>query len=258
MWKLFDKIRRTPLATVTGPVLVPAPAGARGVPALHAGAGEHPEYVELCPAEAVSYQGGEWGLDLTRCTWCGLCAEAYPEAFTQTSRYALATRAKATLLSAAAPAVDPADAEAQALAREIHDLLGRSLHIRHVDAGSCNGCDGELTHLLNPVYDLQRFGIDFVASPRHADLLLVTGGVTRNLELALRRTFDAAGEPKLVVAIGTCAIGGGVIGQTYAHKGGVDQIVPVTVYVPGCPPRPEAILHGILLAISRAQEQGDI
>lgn len=144
--------------------------------------------------------------------------------------------------------------DGHALAHKIRQVLGRSLHIRHVDAGSSNGCDWEITHMLNPVYDLQRFGIDFVASPRHADMLLVTGGVTRHLEEALRRTFAAAGAPKLVVAVGTCACGGGMPGKTYAHHGGVDQILPVTVYVPGCPPRPEAILQGILVAIGRMQE----
>jgi Ni,Fe-hydrogenase III small subunit len=104
------------------------------------------------------------------------------------------------------------------------------------------------------VYDLQRFGIDFVASPRHADMLLVTGAVTRHLEEAVRRTFAAAGEPKLVVAVGTCAVSGGLIGPTYAQRGGVDTVLPVDVYVPGCPPRPEAILQGILLAIGRAPQ----
>ena len=142
-----------------------------------------------------------------------------------------------------------------ALAARKPPVLGRSLHLRHVDSGSSNGCDWEVAHLLNPIYDVQRFGIDFVASPRHADMLLVTGGVTRHLELALQRTFDAAGEPKAVVAVGTCACGGGICGQTYAHRGGVDKVVPVYVHVPGCPPRPAAILHGLLLALDRMAEQ---
>lgn len=252
MWKLFDKIRRTPLATEPFDRLPPAPECARGVPEMDPnGCRDCPACVVACPAGALSEAGGSLKLDLTVCLMCGACAEACPEAVTQTNRYALATRSKRLLRGEAS---DPDDPEAAAQAARIHAVLGRSLHVRHVDAGSCNGCDWELTHLLNPVYDLQRFGIDFVASPRHADMLLVTGGVTRHLEQALRRTFEAAGEPKLVVAIGTCAVGGGMVGETYANHGGVDKIVPVAVYVPGCPPRPEAILHGLLLALGRMPE----
>lgn len=140
------------------------------------------------------------------------------------------------------------------LPRAIRKAFGRSLHIRHVDSGSCNGCEFETTALMNPVYDIQRFGIDFVASPRHADMLLVTGGVTRNLEEALRKTYEAVANPKILVAVGACACGDGMIGTTYGNFGGVDKIFPVSVYVPGCPPRPQAILEGILSAIERAHE----
>lgn len=142
----------------------------------------------------------------------------------------------------------------QILPETIKQVLGRSLHIRHVDTGSCNGCDFEMSTLTNPIYDIQRFGIDFVASPRHADMLLVTGGVTHHLEEALRKTYHAASHPKMVVAIGACACGGGIFGETYANHGGVDKIVPVYVYVPGCPPRPEAMIEGILLALDRLKE----
>src|SRR4029079_3724006 len=144
---------------------------------------------------------------------------------------------------------------AQRLRERAHSLFRRSLQIRHLDVGSCNGCDWEIAALLNPVYDLQRFGIDFVASPRHADLLLVTGAVTRHLEPALWATFEATPDPKLVVAIGACACSGGIIGGGYATAGGVDQRVPVDVYVPGCPPRPQAILHGLLLALDRREQK---
>ncbi|MFB5191891.1 NADH-quinone oxidoreductase subunit B family protein [Alicyclobacillus fastidiosus] len=142
----------------------------------------------------------------------------------------------------------------QQLPSVIKKVFGRSLHIRHVDSGSCNGCEFETTALMNPVYDIQRFGIDFVASPRHADMLLVTGGVTWNLEEALRKTYAAAASPKMLVAVGACACGGGILGSTYANVGGVDKIFPVSVYVPGCPPRPQVILEGILNAIERAHE----
>lgn len=140
------------------------------------------------------------------------------------------------------------------LRKRIKEVLGQSLHIRHVDTGSCNGCDFEMSTLLNPIYDIQQYGIDFVASPRHADLLMVTGGVTRNLEEALRKTYDAAANPKMVMAIGACACSGGIFGENYAYSGGIDKIVPVYVYVPGCPPRPQAMIDGILLALDRYAE----
>lgn len=140
------------------------------------------------------------------------------------------------------------------LQKRIKEVLGKSLHIRHVDSGSCNGCDFEMSALLNPLYDIQRFGIDFVASPRHADMLMVTGGVTRHLEEALRKTYDAAANPKMVVAIGACACGGGIFGETYANHGRVDKIVPVYVYIPGCPPRPQAMIDGILLALDQYEK----
>lgn len=137
------------------------------------------------------------------------------------------------------------------LPRTIKRILGRSLHVRHLDTGSCNGCDWEISALLNPYYDVQRLGIDFVASPRHADLLLVTGIMTRNLEEAARRTYDAMPEPRLVVATGACAISGGVFAGTYAGRNGIGEVLPVDVLVPGCPPRPEALIHGLLVAVER-------
>ena len=136
------------------------------------------------------------------------------------------------------------------LRERIRGRLGRSLHVRQVDAGSCNGCELEITATANPVFDLERFGIHFVASPRHADLLLVTGPVTRNMELALRRTYEATPEPRIVVAVGACGCSGGIFGEgTYAAVGGVDRVLPVDVYIPGCPPRPQAILNGLLVAM---------
>jgi Ni,Fe-hydrogenase III small subunit len=141
--------------------------------------------------------------------------------------------------------------EADELGALISSRLKRSLHIRHLDSGACNGCDWELTALLNPFYDIQRLGIDFVASPRHADLLLVTGAMTRNLEEAARLTYEAMPEPRLVVAVGACAIGGGVFSQTYATAASVEAVLPVDVFIPGCPPRPEAIIHGLLTAVGR-------
>ena len=133
----------------------------------------------------------------------------------------------------------------------IRQTFGRSLHVRHLDAGSCNGCDWEIAALLNPYHDIQRLGIDFVASPRHADLLLVTGVMTRNLEAAAWRTYEAMPEPRLVVAVGACAISGGVFAGSYAGRDGIADVLPVDVFVPGCPPRPEALIQGLLVAVGR-------
>ncbi|GAB4482670.1 MAG: NADH-quinone oxidoreductase subunit B family protein [Thermodesulfovibrionales bacterium] len=124
-----------------------------------------------------------------------------------------------------------------------------SLTIRQVDAGSCNGCELEIHAINNPFYNCERFGIHFTASPRFADMLLVTGPVTRNMEIALRRTYDATPSPKLVVAVGDCGCSGGIFGESYASVGGIDKVIPVNACIPGCPPTPETLLKGILAAI---------
>lgn len=141
---------------------------------------------------------------------------------------------------------------ADQLQSRILKVLGRALCIRAVDAGSCNGCELEIHALNNPLYNIEGLGIRFVASPRHADLLLITGPVAKNMELALRRTYDATPDPKLVVAIGNCGCTGGIFGESYASCGRVSNIIPVDVAVPGCPPHPRQILSGILTAISTA------
>ena len=148
---------------------------------------------------------------------------------------------------------DIAGVEPQAC--EIHDeiltILGQALAIRQVDAGSCNGCELEIHALNNPYYNLEGLGIKFVASPRHADMLLVTGPVSRNMEMALRRTYDATPAPKLVVAVGDCGCTGGIFGEGYASCGRVANVIPVDVSVPGCPPPPLQIMRGILAAVRR-------
>ena len=148
----------------------------------------------------------------------------------------------------------PAPAPEQVVQRELHQAivrtLGRALAIRHVDAGSCNGCELEIHALLNPYYNLEGLGIRFVASPRHADMLLVTGPVSRHMAEALRRTYDATPDPKLVVAAGGCACTGGIFGESYASLGRVGNVIPVNVEIPGCPPTPTALLQGILAAIT--------
>jgi len=138
----------------------------------------------------------------------------------------------------------------EALQEHIRTVLGRALCIRHVDAGSCNGCELEIHALNNPLYNLEGLGIRFVASPRHADLLLVTGPVSRHMEAALLRTYEATPEPKLVVALGDCGCTGGVFGESYASRGRVSNVIPVDVAIPGCPPTPTRILQGILTAVS--------
>jgi Ni,Fe-hydrogenase III small subunit len=136
-----------------------------------------------------------------------------------------------------------------ALEERIRKVLGRALCIREVDAGSCNGCELEIHALGNPIYNVEALGIRFVASPRHADLLLVTGPVSRHMEVALRRTYDATPDPKLVVAVGDCGACGGIFGNGYASCGAVSNVIPVDVAVPGCPPSPARILAGILAAL---------
>jgi Ni,Fe-hydrogenase III small subunit len=149
------------------------------------------------------------------------------------------------------------DTQIQRLAQRINErarkLFGGSLHIRQVDAGSCNGCELEIGALNNPYYDLERFGMHFVASPRHADCLLVTGPVTRNMADALKRTYDATPDPKIVVAVGDCAKDCGVFAGGYGVAGAVDDIVPVNAFVLGCPPTPRAIFAGILAALEKKE-----
>jgi Ni,Fe-hydrogenase III small subunit/Fe-S-cluster-containing hydrogenase component 2 len=252
-------------------------AALRGRPALNpARCTGDAACVQACPTQAIALE--PWRVDLGKCLFCGACAAACPEqAITMTTDVELATRQRADLVvdgqgQPVAPALTPdlptpkrgrhllpmlPDDELAALRTDLQSritqVLRRSLHIRHLDAGSCNGCDWELTTLLNPVHDVQRLGIDFVASPRHADLLLVTGVMTRNLTLAALRTYQAMSEPRIVVAVGACGCSGGIFGTSYAGGGGIDTTLPVDVYIPGCPPRPQALIHGLLLAMGRLQ-----
>jgi Ni,Fe-hydrogenase III small subunit len=163
--------------------------------------------------------------------------------------------ARVGLVTEAAPCGDERlRIEAARLHGEILAALGHALAVRQVDAGSCNGCELEISALNNPYYNIEGLGIHFVASPRHADLLLVTGPVSRHMEEALRRTYDATPEPKLVVAVGDCGCTGGIFGESYASCGRVSNVIPVDVAIPGCPPAPVEILRGILTAVRRAFE----
>jgi Ni,Fe-hydrogenase III small subunit len=159
------------------------------------------------------------------------------------------------IISEPPPLSDDTLRVADQLQSRILEVLGRALCIRAVDAGSCNGCELEIHALNNPLYNIEGLGIRFVASPRHADLLLITGPVAKNMEVALRRTCDATPDPKLVVAIGDCGCTGGIFGESYASCGRVSNVIPVDVAVPGCPPNPRQILRGILTAISKRPPQ---
>jgi len=226
---------------------------------------------EACPTGAIALRdsdGVRWvTVDYGRCIYCGECEAACTDgAVRMTRQFELAVTDRRDLVLTAEYTLHPDGTHAvlqsstssrcveepgKRIAAGIQSLLGRSLAIRQVDAGSCNGCEQEIVALNNPVHDIERFGIHFVASPRHADMLLVTGPVTRNMELALRKTWAATPDPKVVVAVGACGISGGIFGANYASMGGVDAVIPVDVYIPGCPPRPEALLHGILLALGK-------
>jgi len=158
------------------------------------------------------------------------------------------------ILSEPLPAADDVHRERERLQASLLAVLGRALCLRHVDAGSCNGCELEIHALNNPYYNLEGAGIRFVASPRHADVLLVTGPVSVNMEEALLRTYDATPDPKLVVAVGDCGTCGGIFGESYASRGSVSKVIPVDITVPGCPPSPLAILRGILGATGRSSK----
>ena len=189
-------------------------------------------------------------LDTGRCLFCADCVEACPDdAIAFSSDFRLAERTRERLL-VRSPSVDDREREL-VLADELVRLFGRSLKLRVVSAGGCNGCESDVNVLGTIVFDLGRFGIQFVASPRHADGLLITGPVTRNMREALRKTYDAVPEPRLVIAVGACAISGGpYIDHAEAHDG-ADSTIPVDLYVPGCPPHPLTILDGLIGLLGR-------
>jgi Ni,Fe-hydrogenase III small subunit/NAD-dependent dihydropyrimidine dehydrogenase PreA subunit len=208
------------------------------------------ECVDACPTGAISGAGrADLKLDLGRCIFCTECVEACPvKAIAYTSEFRMSARTREALVVRDREAV-----LAEALDRKIRGLFGRSLKLRQVSAGGCNGCEVEVNALSNVVFDLGRFGIQFVASPRHADGLLITGPVTRNMKLALEKTYAAVPAPKLVIAAGACAIAGGpFIGMSSVHDG-ARSTVPVDLFIPGCPPHPLTLLDGLLRLLGRVE-----
>lgn len=209
--------------------------------------------VDACPTSALELSANCLTLNYGECTGCGNCYVAAPGVLFPAAKLARCGVGKSELVrrwDLDTASETPVDVPAET-AGKIHALVGRALNVRQVDAGSCNGCEGEIAAMTNPYYDLERFGIHFVASPKHADMLLVTGPVTRNMAEAVRQTYEATPAPKLVVAVGACGCTGGIFAGSDAVVGGVDAVIPVDGYIPGCPPTPGMLLTGILHVLAR-------
>jgi len=230
------------------------PARFRGLPRIDQSRFVHgvDEVIASCPTGALSRDTkGALTLDLGRCIFCGECARMAPQgAITFTSDYRLAVRTREHLVLSEGEL-----RHAVELGGKLRRQLGRSLKLRQVSAGGCNGCEADANVLTTIGWDMGRFGIQFVASPRHADGLLVTGPVTRNMLLALRKTYEAVPAPKIVIASGACAISGGLYRGFAETCNGVTELLPVDLFVPGCPPHPLTLLDGLLRLIGRIGEK---
>lgn len=258
IWTLYG-IKRG-VATMSGPPRQQpdsTQSGVLGMPRLTANScGENcSACVDSCLPGALSIKAhssaGRIDIDYGKCIACQLCTEACPDGVLVPSQdWAFGVRNREDLVWAEVLSSEPA----QDLKQRIRRYFGRSLHIRHVDAGSCNGCESELQALNNPLYNLHRLGIFFTPTPRAADLLLVTGSVTYAMQEALLETYNAMPEPKWVMATGTCAVSGGATADGYSCYRGVEDILPVDIYLPGCPPNPAAIIHALLLLLNRAEQ----
>lgn len=206
--------------------------------------------VEACPTGAIT-RNGALQIDLGRCLFCPECSAACPEGAIEFSRqYRLATNERADLVLKSGDTLNLA----RRMADDLHRILGRSLKLRQVSAGGCNGCEADVNVLNTVVFDLGRFGIQFVASPRHADGLLITGPVTRNMRSALEKTYAAVPDPKIVIAVGACAIAGGPFQDHPEVLNGASNVLPVDLFVPGCPPHPITILDGLLRLIGKIKD----
>jgi Ni,Fe-hydrogenase III small subunit len=218
--------------------------------------------IEVCPTSALALERAEdrlqLRLDYGDCIACGRCIDASGGAIVAAEHLGICGTSRAVLVrhwdiesGAELTAAAQSRERMEAAGAEIKSMLGRALNIRQVDAGSCNGCEAEIVALTNPYYDLERFAIHFVASPKHADMLLVTGPVTRNMAEAVKQVYEATPAPKLVVVVGACGCCGGIFGGSHAVAGPVDSIIPVDGYIPGCPPTPAMLVTGILNVLRR-------
>jgi len=226
--------------------------GVLGMPRFHPAACQKgcEECAAVCPTRAIELREGTLAIDYGRCVVCQLCTEACPTgAMTPSGDWAFGVRERADLKwsNAGSRHYKPRDDRVRP--------FRRSLHIRHVDAGSCNGCESELQALNNPFYNLHRLGIFFTPSPRFADLLLVTGPVTNAMFEPLKAAYAAMPEPRWVMAVGTCAVSGGIPGGNYACGTGLEGVLPVDLYLPGCPPNPAAIMEALLMFLDRVPQR---
>jgi Ni,Fe-hydrogenase III small subunit/formate hydrogenlyase subunit 6/NADH:ubiquinone oxidoreductase subunit I len=225
-----------------------APAGYRGRIEVLDATDAEPALVELCPTRAIMVDGAGWlTLDRGRCVHCGACVQAAPGRFAFQSRYEAAARSRLALVVSGKNSELAPEPTRRALGQQAR-ALRRSVHVRHIDCGSDGSEEWEIQALWNPYYDIQRLGYFLTAAPRHADVLLVTGPVTTAMRNPLQRTWEVMPEPKALVAVGTDACSGGLCAADELTAGGVDGVLPVDVYVPGSPPAPIAIMHGLLLA----------
>ena len=205
--------------------------------------------VRVCPTGAIVVKDNTPCIDMGKCLFCNDCANACPQQVIQYSDdYRLAAHLRQDMVIANKQPAQPRDV---AMDKDIKKLFGRSLKLRQVSAGGCNACEADTNVLNTLAWDLGRFGIQFVASPRHADGLLITGPITQNMLLALKKTYDAVPEPKIVIAVGACAISGGPYIDHEQVKNGADAVVPVDLYIPGCPPHPLTILDGLIRFLGR-------
>jgi Ni,Fe-hydrogenase III small subunit len=228
--------------------------------------------MDACPTQALALESRGLRqllrLDYGKCVGCGRCGEVDGGAFFQSDQLACCGAGRRAIIRYwdLHPTPNPGvagtpdghatewledETQVKRVSKEILARLGRALNVRELDAGSCNGCEAEIVALTNPYYDLERFGIHFVASPKHADMLLVTGPVTRNMAEAVKRTYEAVPSPKLVVAVGACGCSGGIFTSSHAVVGPVDSVIPVDGYIPGCPPTPAMLLTGMFQALRR-------
>lgn len=249
MWSVLKSRAKQTAKPYPYPAKLPVfPERFRGLPVLHPNLCREgcKACVEACPTDAIQLE--PWRLDMGRCLFCGQCQDACPpQALTFTHEFRLATRQREDLMISAEKQFQLA----QALERELARLFGRSLRLRQVSAGGCNACEADANVLGTVTFDMARFGVQFVASPRHADGLLVTGPVTENMREALLATYEAVPHPKIVIASGACAISGGPFAGFGAVHNGVDKFLPVDLYVPGCPPHPWTLLDGLLRLLGR-------